>query len=187
MEDRQPTKNAITGRIGVGTWNTRAEFTNIKVTASDGKVLFASDFTNTNGWKFLGGGVWTVKDGALQQTVEKEFVRAIVGDNSWSDYTLEMRARKLGGREGFLIQFGINDDEDRNWWNIGGWGNTAHAVELGETRDSQKASVESNRWYDIKIQTHGTTVKCWLNGRLVHENQRSDLPDAAPLREFGSR
>ena len=65
--------------------------------------------------------------------------------------------------------FGIQDDEDRNWWNIGGWQNTSHAVEFGETRDPKPASVESNRWYDIRIQTRGAAVKCWLNGRLVHD------------------
>src|SRR5262249_9094328 len=122
-----------------------------------------------NGWKFLGGGAWAVKDGALVQTAEKEFIRAIAGDKSWRDYTLEVRARKLGGREGFLILFGIQEDEDRNWWNIGGWANTAHAIEFGETRDRKRAQVESNRWYDIKVQMHGTAVKCWLNGRLIHE------------------
>jgi alpha-L-arabinofuranosidase len=169
VEPEEPLTNSIAGCIGVGTWNTMAEFTNIKVTQSGGKVLFTSDFSNTNGWRFLGGGTWTVKDGALEQTAEKEFVRAIAGDKSWSDYTLELRARKLGGREGFLVLFGIQDDEDRTWWNIGGWANTAHAVELGETRDRKPANVGSNRWYDIKVQTHGTTVKCWLNGRLVHE------------------
>jgi alpha-L-arabinofuranosidase len=169
VEAGEPSQSAITGCIGVGTWNTQAEFKNVKVTATDGNVLFASDFSNTNGWKFLGDGSWALKDGALEQTAEKEFVRAIAGDKSWRDYNLELRARKLGGREGFIILFGIKDDEDRNWWNIGGWNNTAHAVEFGQTLDRKGAKVESNRWYDIKIQIRGATVKCWLNGRLVHE------------------
>jgi alpha-L-arabinofuranosidase len=176
VEAGKSIQNAITGCIGVGTWNTRAEFSHIKVTAPDGKVLFTSNFDNTNDWKFLGGGTWAVKDGALQQTAEKEFVRAIVGDKFWSDCTIELRARKLGGREGFLILFGIKDDEDRNWWNIGGWQNTAHAIEFGETRDRKGARVESNRWYDIKIQTRGTAVKCWLNGRLIHEIKDAIYP-----------
>ena len=91
----------VTGCIGVGTWNTSAEFENIKVTSAEGKILFQSDFSNTKGWKFLGNGTWDVKDGALRQTTEREFIRAIAGDKSWTDYTLELRARKRGGREGF--------------------------------------------------------------------------------------
>jgi len=67
----------MTGCIGVGTWNTEAEFKDIKVTAPDGKVLFTSDFSNnSDGWTFLGDGKWTVQDGVLRQTEEKEFVRA---------------------------------------------------------------------------------------------------------------
>src|SRR4030095_1398167 len=46
-----------TGCIGVGTWNTAAEFKDIKVTAPDGKVLFQSDFSaGSDGWKMFGGG-----------------------------------------------------------------------------------------------------------------------------------
>lgn len=176
VEAGEPEQSTITGCIGVGTWNTEAEFKDIKVTSNDGKVLFASDFASTNGWKFLGGGAWNLKDGALQQTAEKEFVRAIVGDRSWRDYTLELKARKLAGREGFLVLFGIQDDDDRNWWNIGGWNNTSHAVEFGEARDHKNAHVENNRWYDIKVQTSGAIVKCWLNGNLIHEIKDAVLP-----------
>ena len=85
------------------------------MTAPDGKVLFTSDFrTNSDGWRLLGDGAeWNVQDGALRQTAEQEFIRALAGDKSWTDYTLELKARKLAGHEGFLILFHINDDEDR--------------------------------------------------------------------------
>ncbi|HEU5068896.1 MAG TPA: alpha-L-arabinofuranosidase C-terminal domain-containing protein [Verrucomicrobiae bacterium] len=159
-----------TGCIGVGTWNTAAEFKDVKVTAPDGKVLFASDFTkNADGWKMLGGGAWTVADGALRQTAESEFIRALAGDKSWTDYTLELKARKISGREGFLILFHINDDEDRVWWNIGGWDNTQNALELDETVDGKRGHIETGRWYDIKVEVRGTSVKCSLDGRVIHD------------------
>jgi alpha-L-arabinofuranosidase len=126
----------LAGMIGVGTWNTEAEFKDLHVTAPDGKILLASDFSNdSNGWKMLGDGHWSVKDGALQQSVEREFVRAIAGDKSWADYTLTLKARKIGGKEGFLILFHVANDEDRTWWNVGGWGNTQNAIEYGGTID----------------------------------------------------
>ncbi len=171
VEEKPPT-----GCIGVGTWNTQAEFKDIKVSAPDGKILFASDFSQgSDGWKFLGGGSWKTQDGALRQTAEREFVRALAGDKSWTDYTLELKARKIAGREGFLILFHINDDEDRVWWNIAGWNNTQHAVELDETVDPKRGTVESGRWYDIRVEVAGTRVKCWFDGRLVHDlkNPRS--------------
>jgi len=158
------------GCIGVGTWNTAAEYKDIKVTAPDGKVLFTSDFSrNNDGWKLLGDGQWKVQDGALRQTAEKEFVRALAGDKSWTDYTLELKARKISGQEGFMVLFHINEDEDRNWWNIAGWNNTQHGVELGETLDGKRGRVETGRWYDIRVEVKGASVKCSLDGKVVHD------------------
>ncbi len=159
------------GAIGVGTWNTAAEFKDMKVTAPDGKVLFQSDFSEGNaGWKLLGDGAkWSTQDGALRQTAEREFIRAVAGDRSWKDYDFEVKARKISGREGFLILFHIANDEDRTWWNLGGWNNTQHAVELGGTLDPKRAAIETGRWYDIRIQVRGDGVKCYLNGKLIHE------------------
>ena len=159
------------GKIGVGTWNTAAEFKDIKVTAPDGKVLYESDFSkDSNGWKLLGDGAdWGIQDGVLRQTAEREFIRALAGKKEWTDYTLTLKARKISGSEGFLILFHINGDEDRTWWNIGGWGNTGDAIEYGNPLDSKPNSIQAGIWYDIKLAVTGKNVKCWLNGRLVHD------------------
>lgn len=159
------------GRIGVGTWNTAAEFRDVKVSAPDGTVLFASDFSrNSDGWKLLGDGAeWSVHDRALRQTAEKEFIRALAGDKSWTDYTLTLKARKISGREGFLVLFHIAGDEDRVWWNIGGWNNKQNAVESGSTLDGKPGSIETGRWYDIRVDVRGDHVKCYLNGSLIHD------------------
>jgi alpha-L-arabinofuranosidase len=159
------------GMMGVGTWNTAAEFKDINVTAPDGTALFASDFTGgTQGWKLLGNGAqWAAQDGALRQTAEKEFIRALAGKREWTDYTLTLKARKISGAEGFLILFHITGDDDRIWWNIGGWGNTADAIESGSTLDSKPSHIETGRWYDIKLTVSGKNVKCWLDGQLMHD------------------
>jgi len=159
------------GMIGVGTWNTAAEFKDVKVTAPDGKVLYESDFSKgARGWKLLGNGAsWSVQDGVLQQTAEKEFIRAVTGKREWKDYTLTLKARKISGDEGFLILFHIVGDDDRNWWNIGGWGNTADAIEYGHTMDSKSSHIETGRWYDIKLVVEGKNVKCYLDGKLIHD------------------
>jgi alpha-L-arabinofuranosidase len=163
---------AVTGgRIGVGTWNTAAEFKDIQVTAPDGKVLLTSDFSGgAKDWQLLGDGAeWKTQDGALRQTAEKEFIRAIAGDKTWTDYTLTLKARKISGAEGFLILFHIAGNEDRTWWNIGGWGNTADAIESGNTLDSKPSHVETDRWYEVKLVVTGKNVKCYLDGQLVHD------------------
>jgi len=177
------------GEIGVGTWNTAAEFKEVKVTAPDGKLLFASSFSkNADGWKLLGDGAqWSVRDGALRQTAQQTFIRALAGDRSWTDYTLALKARKISGREGFLILFHINDDDDHVWWNIGGWNNTQDALEYGSgSVDGKPDRIETGRWYDIKIELKGNHVKCWLDGQLMHDIQRP-RPDVRCLYASATR
>ena len=162
---------ATKGMIGVGTWNTSAEFKDIKVTAPDGSTLLASDFSNNaDGWKKLGDGDWSVQNGSLRQTAEKEFVRALAGDETWTDYTLTLKARKIGGREGFLILFHISNDEDRIWWNLGGWDNTQNGIESGNGPiDGKPGHIETGQWYDVKVVVSGKHVKCYLDGQLIHD------------------
>ena len=162
---------AGSGAIGVGTWKTQAEFKDVQVTGPDGTILFASDFsTNSDGWRLSGNGDWRVTDGVLRQSGGNENVRATVGDKAWSDYTLTLKARKLGGSEGFLILFHVNDDLTKNWWNIGGWGNTSNAIEVDNHIITQApGSVETGRWYDIRVEAKGSQVRCYLDGRLVHD------------------
>jgi alpha-L-arabinofuranosidase len=157
------------GAIGVGTWLTKAEFKDIKVTRG-GETLFTCDFADgTKGWR-LHGGDWAVENGALQQKALGDNIRAFAGDKSWRDYTYSLKARKLGGAEGFLIPFLVKDDEAKAWWNIGGWGNTRHAIEMeGLTDDSVQGSIETGRWYDIRIEVQGANVKCFLDGKLIHD------------------
>ena len=134
------------GAIGVGTWRTRAEFKDLRVT-HNGQVLFAADFSKgIEGWKLLGGGDWRVMDGVLRQDSEAESIRAVAGDKSWTDYTFSLKARKLGGNEGFLVLFRVNNDEDKCWWNVGGWDNSMHGIEMNDVLTQTPGSIETGRW-----------------------------------------
>jgi len=158
------------GMIGVGTWNTRAEYKDIRVTASDGRVLYASDFTKgLEGWTTAGGD-WSAADGALRQNSGGENVRAVLGNPAWTNYTLTLKARKLGGDEGFLVLFQTPDIDHPVWWNLGGWGNTEHSLQGGSLVENHvPGSIEANRWYDIRIELRDDKVKAFLDDRLIHE------------------
>jgi alpha-L-arabinofuranosidase len=170
------------GQVGVGTWNTAAEFKDMKVTAPDGTVLLQSDLSNgSSDWQKLGDGAWDVKDGALRQTAEKEFVRALAGQRGWTNYTFTLKARKISGREGFLILFHIASDEGRNWWNIGGWENSQDGIEFGDTLDRKDSHIETGRWYDIKLVVIGSHAKCYLDGQLIHD---VDFEKSASIRSL---
>ena len=153
-------EEASHGGIGLGTWDTQAEFKDIKVVRGDKQLLSWDASGGMKGWRIFGG-AWNAKEGALQQTGGGTDRRALAGDAAWRDYTLTLKARKLGGAEGFLILFHVQDDNNWLWWNVGGWGNSRHAIE--RCSDGGKStlgpdvsgSVETARWYDLRIRTEG--------------------------------
>lgn len=182
-------KEPACGGVGVGTWQTQAEFKDIRVTRDD-TVLFASDFQNGKGdWRF-GNGKWKTDKGVLVQQADAIDCRATAGDSAWADYTLSLKARKLDGMEGFLILFQVRDEGTFLWWNLGGWGNQKHGIErsVGGSRgiigDSVPGQIERGRWYDIRIETAGDDIRCYLDGKLLHQ---ITLPELKPLYAVASR
>jgi alpha-L-arabinofuranosidase len=170
MEVDSPLMDAPTtgGLVGVGTWNTQAEFKDLKV-VQDGKVLFESDFSkNAKSMKLKGD--WTVQDGALRYSREGTEARATVGKTEWKDYTFTLKARKLSGKEGFLVMIRAQNEREKSWWNIGGWGNKQHGLEMpGIVTERVPGHIETNRWYDIKIELKDHLTRCFLDGKLIHE------------------
>jgi alpha-L-arabinofuranosidase len=162
------------GGVGLGTWATQAEYKDLKVTRGD-TVLYAPDFaTGLAGWK-PGKGDWKAQDGALRQSDSGEDRRITTGDAGWRDYTVSVKARKLGGAEGFLLMFAVQDDANWCWWNVGGWGNTRHALERSSgggkatLGNDAPGKIETGRWYDLRVELQGDRIRCFLDGRLVHD------------------
>ncbi len=166
LVDRGP--QAITGAVGIGTWGTSAEFKDIKV-EKEGQVLYSTDFSQgADDWQ-VESGRWSVDNTVYRQDSRRNGL-SFVGDESWSDYTLTLQARKLRGPEGFLIVFG-RQGGSQYWWNLGGWGNTQHAIEFNQNLVGRGVlgHIETNHWYDVKIELKGNHIRCSLDGKLVHE------------------
>ena len=143
------------GGIGFATWDTKAEFKDILVQTGDGKTLLKADFTKgLVGWQRTGG-QWGGADGVLSQNSRAVNCEIVTVENTWTNYTLSLKARRTEGTEGFLIIFAQGDDKNLYWWNIGGWGNTRSAIERmtrGAKREIPGTAV------DLRIQT-GTLVQ----------------------------
>ncbi|MEI7901949.1 MAG: alpha-L-arabinofuranosidase C-terminal domain-containing protein [bacterium] len=169
------TEEEIAGMVGVGTWNTQAEYKDIKVTRGS-ETLLACDFAEgTKGWTFHGGD-WKAQDGALRQSAGGSDFRAVAGDTKWNTYTYTLKARKISGDEGFLVIFGLQGETEKSWWNIGGWNNTRHVIQMPSGDSSGvDGSIETGRWYDIKVEVKGAGVKCYLDGKLVQETKKPAL------------
>ena len=160
------------GRIGLRTWLADAEFKDIRVTRN-GQVLYASDFSKeAAGWNTRSGH-WVAENGVYRQTdPEATDTLTLFGDSSWTDYTLELKAKRNAGREGFIIVF-RSKGRDHLQWNLGGWMNTKHAIQAvsgsSATIATEKAgSIETGRWYDVKIVLKGSLVECSLDGQRIH-------------------
>jgi alpha-L-arabinofuranosidase len=186
LPTRVQSPNALTdayrGAVGLGTWETQAEFRNLKVVSAQGETLFAADFgQGAAGWRTIRG-AWQATEGGYRQTELAQDCRAVAGDSNWTDYTITLQARKLGGAEGFLILFRVRDDQNWYWWNIGGWGNTRHAVErsIGGSKmlacPQVAGSIETGRWYDIRIEVQGARIRCYLDGQLIHDFEDAPMP-----------
>ena len=151
--DEAPTE--ASGGVRLSTFKGEAEFRDILVTAG-GRTLYQNGGP-TNG--------------------------AQIGDSSWRDYTLTLKANKISGPEGFIIAVRDEKPNTRVQWNLGGWGNTKHGIqtELG-VQESIVAQIpgriETGRWHDVKIELKGAKVICSFDGQVV---QTAEVP--LPRRE----
>jgi alpha-N-arabinofuranosidase len=171
------------GGIGVGTYATQSEFKDVKVTSGE-RTLYAKDFSQgVSDWT-LGRGTWKPNGDSLQQTGRVRETHATSGDPSWKSYDYEVKARKISGNEGFLILFHCTDTANYWEWNVGGWGNTATAIQATISGGTEtvggfkQASVETGRWYDVKVHIGDDGIKCYLDGQLISELPAEDVTAA---------
>ncbi len=156
------------GGVGIGTWGTQAEFRNIVVLNQKLEPLSPQPKLTFE------RGQWSEKAQSFQQNGADEPAIAWTSNLKSENYSIRCQARKLGGREGFLIVIGKTDDNNYIWWNIGGWGNTLDTIEqseMGSKRrisDTKNFSVENGHWYNIEIRYSRDKIECFLDSKLVH-------------------
>jgi alpha-L-arabinofuranosidase len=172
------------GRFGLATWDTQADYKDVKVSRGD-KVLFDGNAPGTDSAWQPGKGDWKVKDGVITQSASGTDFRAIAGETDWSDYTISLKARKNGGAEGFMVMFNVRDDKNWTWCNFGGWGNRSHGIETcingakGQMAQMVNGTIETGQWYDIRVEVAGKHVRSFLDGKLIHDTQYPANPHLA--------
>lgn len=161
-------------RVGFSTWSTKATFDNVKVSDTDGNVLNTEDFSSAPAdWTLPAG--WTVSGGALTQTDGSQQGKIAVGAyEAPDDFIFEFDATKTDGAEGFLVVFNYGSDKDYIWWNVGGWNNTRHAVELCRNGSksqygSAAGSIVTGHTYHGKIILADGRLQCYLDNELIHD------------------
>ncbi len=161
-----------THQVGLATWNTQASFDDVSVkTAADMPV--DEHFTEAGKWKAQKG-TWNIENTCYRQTGSDEPAMTVCDQQFTADtYIYNVRAKKDGGGEGFLIVYDYQDPQNYAWWNIGGWNNTQHAVEVCQggaktTMVTTSGNIEPNRWYDLRVEVGTDSVKCFIDNVLVH-------------------
>ena len=148
--------------MGYSAWRTQVSYTHCEPLPKTGMPEFVS-------------GTWEVNDGILQHTACEEAPLAICNYVIESDhYTVWCTARKDDGLEGFIIVFNYVDPQHYCRLNFGTNGNTQHVLEqMSDDNWFQAAthsgSVETGKWYDVKLTVAGYSVKAWLDDELVFD------------------
>ncbi|WP_442485250.1 alpha-L-arabinofuranosidase C-terminal domain-containing protein [Aeoliella sp. SH292] len=165
MSERALSDEKYAGRVGIGTWRTGIE---VESASLDGKPLDFSTWEVEQGDFVLKDGVYAQRDRNMEAAVSIA-PESATGEKS----VFKVRARKTGGNEGFLLVFG-HGDNGNYWWNVGGWGNTEHALQRKGGQDrlaAKRGRIENNRWYDLRVELEPGRIRCYLDDELVHDYQ----------------
>jgi len=149
----------------------------VKQIANHPKVKHKAGFVNAE------SGLWSIEGNVIRQNDAQSIgIRLSFGDHGWGNIEYSLQARKLRGKEGFLIPVGINRQGECLWINLGGWQNTRHGIEdlRGKKRPvgrKKPGSIQPGRWYDIRIRTEGKRIRVWLDG----EELFNETVDGEPI------
>lgn len=170
-------KAEIYGGYGLETWRTRSEYKDLK---ASGQTMAN---TGQSVWRSAGG-QWSENDGVISQGSLAENARYFhSGLDLKGRFTIEVKGRRMSGEEGVILIFGVKGEGDYIQWNVGGWGNTKAAFEVtsGGSRTTVGQGVpmtlETGRWYDVKVEGDGDKVRGYLDGKLVEEVTIHSVPN----------
>ncbi len=171
------------GRAALHTWLTAAEFKDVSVVSSDGRTLW-SGLPDPAKCAIGKEGAWKVEGGVIRQENASGMDTALVfGDEAWGDYTLKAKARRISGKEGFILHVRERSPQQCIYANYGGWYNVSHGVETrGDydfatplRRSCADKPIETGRWYDLEVTCAGDKVTMKLDGESLFSGV--DVPE----------
>ena len=179
----EPSAPMPAGDVGLLTWKTQAEFRDVRLEVDGKAVPLNGDAASPTGeWKRDGDLITQSAPGENRQYV---FPTATL--NGARRAVLTLKARKLGGDEGFILLFGNlpdgKGDANRIQWNLGGWNNVKHAFQVNGaiTGGEVPGKIETGRTYEIRLEREGSHIKGYLDGKLVQELELPATPDFAAV------
>ena len=144
-----------------------------------GEQLWNFDDGSADDWKVANGN-WGVSDGIYQLAEGAEAEHALVGDASWSDYTIEARVRIDSGNwagiafraksemEYYVYYFNVPDNKTELWKHTAGsWTSRANIAQIPAAGG---VTIEREKWIDMKVEVAGDTFTLHINGEKQSDN-----------------
>ncbi len=127
-------------------------------------------------------GDWFIVDGMLAQNDRNIFSMITCGSFDRLGYEMQLRVKKIDGRDGFLIGVKLKKNGEALVWNIGAnnnkisvlqkylnlisiGGNTVKYMNIPGTE--KKFYVENDEWYNLRVVIRGPNLRCYINEKIM--------------------
>lgn len=165
------------GHVGLGTWQTGAEYKDFRIIHENGTTVRADISKIAEEWNVKKGD-WDVRDSIYVQKSTQDGCWTLWKNNISDKGTIEFKARKISGNEGFILHFGVKGANGYAL-NIGGWGNSKTAIGMmdnggvGQVQAEVPQHIETGRWYNIKLVIDDSKFTYYCDGEKMLEAQVS--------------
>lgn len=164
-----------------------------KTTASElGGVYFADNFEgdNSSNWELAKGSWNVVEDGTkvFRQTSTSVEGRAVIGNEEWENYSLEadIKVNNFNGSNRALLCGRYKDAN--NYYAVSLSSKNGGLVELRKkvngssiVLDKANVSIEAGKWYNTRLEMNGTSLKVYINDKLVIETEDTSYDNVKVL------
>ncbi|MBB6051455.1 alpha-L-arabinofuranosidase C-terminal domain-containing protein [Armatimonas rosea] len=179
-----PKAPLMAGKVGLGSWDTSVEFKELRVYDGAGALVHSDNFVDLSAFEAPQSGAWSVKNGVLQQTDQRTSPAMLLLKRPLTTGKLTVKARRVDGREGFLLFFNAENRERFLFGNYGANGNEFSAIqERGVPDDcafrggrSTPGGMEKGRWYELSLVFTENRAELFLDGKKVSDARMERLP-----------
>lgn len=179
------TRPLMAGKFGLGAWNTETEFKELRIYDDQGQLVFKDDFQSLDNWETPGVGQWRAENSVLHQA-DKSCSPAmlLLKTPGLKTGRVTLKARRVGGNEGFLMFFNASSIDRFLFCNYGAAGNSFSAIQDRGVPEgyafkggrTTPGKIENERWYDISLTVTRDRAEMALDGKKVGDAQIQSLP-----------
>ena len=180
-----PTRSLMAGKFGLGAWHTETEFKELRIYDEKDQLVYSDDFKSLENWETPGIGQWRAENGVLRQTDKgRSPAMLLLKTPELETGRVTLKARRVGGSEGFLMFFNASNMDRFLFCNYGAAGNSFSAIQDRGAPDgctfrggrSTPGKIENDRWYDISLTVTRDKAEMTLDGKKVSDSSMVSLP-----------